>query len=107
MTSSEDVKKYALLIERGLENHVFCDAATKRALTSTTEGHLHCARGTKCKVCVRVYLLAYLHAKSCKRDDCSVLYCDEVRAALLDNKLKVSKVILQTFFLSLQKADST
>jgi hypothetical protein len=64
-------------------------------------------RFIQCKVCVRVYLLAYLHAKSCKRDDCSVLYCDEVRAALLDNKLKVSKVILQTFFLSLQKADST
>lgn len=120
MTSSEDVKKYALVIERGLKNHVFCDAASKRqSLASSTELHQNCRDGSKvmnthknadlswlhysaclksscivryrftqCKVCVRLYMLAYLHAKSCTRDNCSLLYCDEVRATLKEEETK-------------------
>lgn len=43
----------------------------------------------QCKTCLRVYLLAYLHAKGCKKDDCPVVYCDDVRIALYANELKV------------------
>ncbi len=60
-------------------------------LTSHTHSHGCALRySIQCKVCVRVYLMTYLHAKSCTRHDCPVLYCHEVRAALHEDKAKVS-----------------
>ncbi len=46
MTSSDVIKKYALLIDQGLENQVFCDAANK-GLTVDADLHRNCRLGTK------------------------------------------------------------